>query len=79
MQELESHDKALEARIQALVDLPDEQKAAQKQIIEQERLESRKPTPAQQLDRQRTDWHWLYRELKREWKNIKGLQSRERI
>lgn len=79
MQELESHDKALEARIQSLVDLPDEQKEAQKLIIEQERLESRKPTPAQQLDRQRTDWHWLYRELKREWKNIKGLQNRERM
>lgn len=79
MQELETHDTALEARIQSLINLPDEQKEVQKQIIEQDRVESRKPTPAQQLDRQRTDWHWLYRELKREWKNIKGLQNRERI
>ena len=79
MQELETHDKALETRLQSLLDLPDEQKAAQKQAIEHERLESRKPKPAQQLDRQRTDWHWLYREIKRQWKSIKGLQNRERI
>ena len=79
MQELKIHDKTLETRLQFLLDLPDEQKAAQKQAIEHERLESRKPKPAQQLDRQRTDWHWLYREIKRQWKSIKGLQNRERI
>lgn len=79
MQELETHDKALDARLQSLKAFPDEQIAGQKETIEQERLESRKPKPAQQLDRQRTDWHWLYREIKREWKNIKGLQNRERI
>lgn len=79
MQELETFDKALNARLQSLTDLPDEQKEAQKQVIEQERLQYRRPTAVQQLDRQTTDWHWLYREIKREWKNIKGLQNRERI
>jgi hypothetical protein len=79
MQQLERHDKALDARLQALLDLPDEQKAAQEQAIAQERIESRKPEPAQHLDRQRTDWHWLHRQIKREWKDIKGLQNRERI
>jgi hypothetical protein len=79
MQELESHDKALDARVQSLVDIPDEQKAVQKQIIAMERTKSRQPKPAQYLDRQHTDWHWLYRQIKGEWKNIKGLQNRERI
>lgn len=79
MQELETHDKPLETRLQSLLDLPDEQKAARKQAIEHERRESRKPKPAQQLDLQRTDWHWLYREIKRQWKSIKGLQNHERI
>lgn len=79
MQELETHDKALDARLHSLDDVPDEQKEAQKQVFEQERLESRKPKPAQKLGRQSTDWHWLYREIKRQWKNIKGLQNRERI
>jgi hypothetical protein len=79
MQELETLDEALDARLHSLDGLPDAQREAQERIILQERLESRKPTPAQQIDRQRTDWHWLYREIKREWKSIKGLQNRERI
>jgi len=79
MRELETHDKALDARHRSLDGLSGEHKAAQEEVIAQERLESRKPTPAQHLDRQRTDWHWLYREIKRERKNGKGLQNRERI
>jgi hypothetical protein len=79
MQELETLDEALDARLHSLDGLPDAQREAQERIIAQERLESRKPTPAQQIDRQATDWHWFYREIKREWKNIKGLQNRERI
>jgi hypothetical protein len=79
MQELETFDEALDARLHSLDGLPDAQREAQERIIAQERLESRKPTPAQQIDRQATDWHWFYREIKREWKNIKGLQNRERI
>jgi len=79
MQELEAHDKALETRAESLLDLPDEQRAAQRRAIAQARSDIRKPRPAQNLDRQHTDWHWLYRELKREWKNLKGLQNRERI
>ena len=79
MRELKSYDEVLQARIRSLDDLPDEARAEQRKIIAQERLQSRKPKPAQHLDRQRTDWHWLYREINREWKNMKGLHNRERI
>ena len=79
MRELKNHDEALQARIRSLTDLPVESRAAQKKVIAQERLESRKPKPAQHLNLQRTDWHWLYRQIKREWKSMKGLQNRERI
>ena len=79
MQELKNHDEALQARVQSLAHLPNEAKAAQRQLIARERLQYRKPKPAQHLDRQCTDWHWLYRQIKREWKNLKGLQNRERI
>ena len=37
------------------------------------------PRPMQRLHRLRTDWHWLYCQINREWKNIKGRQNRERI
>jgi hypothetical protein len=57
MQELETHDKALNARLQSLIYLSDEQTATQIDDIEQARLEFRKPKPAQKLDRQTTDWH----------------------
>ena len=79
MRELKTYDEALQARIRSLDDLPVESRAAQKKIIAQERLQSRKTKPAQHLDLQRTDWHWLYRQIKREWKSMKGLQNRERI
>jgi len=79
MQGLEKYDKALDARVQSLIDLPEEQKAAQNLAIARERSNFRKPKPAQYLDPQCTDWHWLYRQIKREWKDIKGLQNRERI
>lgn len=43
------------------------------------RKKHRRPRPAQRLDPLRTDWHWVYCQLKREFGNIKGLQNRERI
>lgn len=79
MKELKTHDEALQARLRALDDLPAESQAAQQKIIARERLQSRKPKPALHLDRQRTDWHWLYRQIKRDRKNMKGLQNRERL
>jgi hypothetical protein len=39
----------------------------------------RKPRQVRQLDRLQTDWYYLYYHIAREWKNIKGLQNRERI
>jgi hypothetical protein len=37
------------------------------------------PHAVRQLPRLQTDWYFLYCQLTREWKNIKGLQNRERI
>jgi hypothetical protein len=37
------------------------------------------PRAVRQLPRLQTDWYFLYCQLTREWKNIKGLQNRERI
>ena len=39
----------------------------------------RKPRKVKQLDRLQTDWYNLYRQIAQEWKNIQGLQNRERI
>ena len=39
----------------------------------------RKPREIRRLDRLQTDWYYLYCQIVREWKNINGLQNRERI
>jgi hypothetical protein len=39
----------------------------------------RKPREVRKLDRLQTDWYYLYCQIAREWRNIKGLQNRERI
>jgi hypothetical protein len=43
------------------------------------RWNNRKPREVRQLDRLQTDWYYLYCQIAREWKNINGLQNRERI
>jgi hypothetical protein len=43
------------------------------------RKDFRKPRKVRQLDRLQTDWYYLYSQILREWKNINGLQNRERI
>jgi len=77
--ELEARDQAVKARVHAIQGLGDEQKANQKKLIIQKERQFREPRAVQQLDRLKTDWHYLYCQLAREWKNIKGLQNRERI
>lgn len=80
--EFEAVDEALNSRIQTLVALKGDQQAA----FEEARSEHKKsydallkPQPVQRLHRLRTDWYWLYCQINREWKNIKGLQNRERV
>lgn len=79
--ELIAHDEAIQNRTQAAAALP---LGSQQKTIEEERIacddaEFRKPRPVEQLDRFHTDWYYLYCQLRREWKTIKGLQNRERI
>lgn len=80
--ELIEHDESIKTRSEALAaddTLESEQRAIQEQLVAEDDAEFRKPRAAQQLDRLHTDWYWLYYQLQREWKNIKGLQNRERI
>jgi hypothetical protein len=77
--ELVDHDKSIQIRKQEAAQLQGEQKAIQYQNIADDDAEFRKPRPVQHLDRLHTDWYFLYCQLRREWKNIKGLQNRERI
>lgn len=78
-QEFIKHDKGIEDRLREAAELHGEQKIIQEQLIARDDAEFRKPHPVQQLDRLHTDWYDLYCQLRREAKNIKGLQNRERI
>jgi len=80
--EFESVDGALHSRLEALDALGGDQQTS----IEKARFahkqgynELLQPRPVQRLYRLQTDWYWLYCQINREWKNIKGLQNRERI
>jgi hypothetical protein len=77
--ELEAHDQALKDQTQAMQRLGDEEKTKQRELIARDDATFREPRAVQQLSRSGTDWHYLYCRLAREWKNIKGLQNRERI
>lgn len=79
MQELMAHDKPLFATSETLKGLPEEQRRKLRTKNSRARKKHRRPRPAQRLDPLRTDWHWVYCQLKREFGNIKGLQNRERI
>lgn len=80
--ELEDRDKAMNAR-QGMIgrsqSLSDEEKKYQKGLIASERVAFRQPRVVERLERTKTDWHFLYRQIKRDWSNLKGLQNRERI
>lgn len=78
-QELIEHDKAIEDRKRAAAALPPSERLAQEQLIADDDAKFRAPRPVEQLDRLHTDWYYLYCQLRKEWKNIKGLQNRERI
>ena len=77
--ELEARDQAMKERFQAMRRFGQEHKAKEKKLIVLEERRFRKPRAVQQLSRLKTDWHYLYCQLARERKNIKGLQNRERI
>ena len=80
MRELQAHDEPLTTPSkQSHPELSDEQRKLLRKENSRARKKHRKPQPAQRLDVLRTDWHWVYYQLKREFKNIKGLQNRERI
>lgn len=75
-------DNALHSRLEALKALKGDQQTA----IGEARSEHKKrhaellePRQVQRLHRLGTDWYWLYCQINQEWKNIKGLQNRERI
>lgn len=78
-QELMHHDETIENRKRAATELPRGARIVQEQLIAQDDTEFRKPRQVEQLDRLHTDWYYLYCQLRAEWKNIKGLQNRERI
>jgi hypothetical protein len=77
--ELVEHSRSITDRKREAAGLDDEQKAVQMEVIARDDAEFRNPHSAQRLDRLHTDWYFLYCQLRREWKNIKGLQNRERI
>jgi hypothetical protein len=77
--ELEAHDRAVKDGTRAAQRLGDEEKTKQMELVARDNAAFREPRAAQHLSRLRTDWHYLYCRLAREWKNIKGLQNRERI
>jgi hypothetical protein len=75
-------ENALHAKVEAL----EAQEGDQHPAIEEARSEYKKcydellkPRPVQRLLRLQADWYWLYCQINREWKYIKGLQNRERI
>jgi hypothetical protein len=79
--EVIAHSESIDGLVQAAEALSpgSEQREVLEQRIARRDTKFRKPHPVEQLDRLRTDWHYLYCQLQREWKNIKGLQNRERI
>lgn len=78
-QELMRHDQEIQVRKAAAADLPRSERLLNDEIIAHDDAEFRRPRPVEQLDRLHTDWYYLYCQLRKEWKNIKGLQNRERI
>jgi hypothetical protein len=75
-------DNALHSRLEALKAPKGDQQTA----IGEARFEHKKryaellePRLVQRLHRLETDWYWLYCQINRERKRIKGLQNRERI
>jgi hypothetical protein len=79
--ELIAHDQSIQSRVQAAAALPwgTEERTIQEERIAHDEVEFRKSLRVEQLDRLHTDWYYLYCQLRRDWKNIKGLQNRERI
>jgi hypothetical protein len=79
--ELIAHDETINGLVQAAEALPpgSEQRLFHEERIAHDEAEFCKSHPVEQLDRLHNDWYYLYSELRREWKNIKGLQNRERI
>ncbi|KAM0717416.1 hypothetical protein Q7P37_007268 [Cladosporium fusiforme] len=80
--EIKDQDKAFKNRrrqIDKSLDLSPEEKKRQKRSVRREQARSRQPRPVERLERAQTDWHFLYRQIKRDWKNLKGLENRERI
>jgi hypothetical protein len=79
--ELIAHDETIQSLVQAAAALPlgSQQRAVQEDRIAHDEAEFHKPHLVEQLDRLHTDWYFLYCQLRREWRNIKGLQNRERI
>jgi hypothetical protein len=77
--ELEAHDQAMKDRTQATQRLGDEEKMEQMEMIARDDATFRESRAVHQLSRSGTDWYYLYCRLSREWKDIKGLQNRERI
>ena len=51
----------------------------QMEMIARDDATFRESRAVHQLSRSGTDWYYLYCRLSREWKDIKGLQNRERI
>lgn len=81
-EELEDHDRTMYARrrrVRKSTSLSPEEKKRQKGSLKAEDAAFRQPRAAERLQRTQTDWHFLYRQIKREWKKLKGLQNRERI
>lgn len=80
--EFDRVENALHSRLEALKAPKGDQQTA----IGEARFEHKKryaellePWSVQRLHRLETDWYWLYCQINREWKRIKGLQNRERI
>jgi hypothetical protein len=80
--ELDVIDESLNSRLQVLEALDGDQQAAIEQAHHEHKeryAEMLEPQPVRHLHRLRTDWYWLYCQINRGWKDIKGLQNRERI
>jgi hypothetical protein len=79
--ELIAHDETIQSLVRAAAALPlgSEQRVVREDRIAHDKAEFCKPHLVEQLDRLHTDWYFLYCQLRREWKNIKGLQNRGRI
>lgn len=77
--ELEWYFKVLDEDMPEMRDQNTEIKAACEVDLAQRAALLRQPVMHRALEWQRTDWHVLYLQIKRHWKQMKGLQNRERI